>query len=79
MADERISLNHVEFDDTGRAVIRDAATVARLRAAAGSGANAIKNIGCCSLEAQRDATESFKRLPTQDAAEIKNIGCCSVA
>jgi hypothetical protein len=78
MADERISLKDIEFDASGRAVIKDAATVARLKAAASLDANAIKNIGCCSLEAQVAATDAFKRLSPAEAAEIKNIGCCSM-
>lgn len=77
MADERISLSHVEFDDAGRAVIKDAATVSRLKAAASLDANAIKNIGCCSVDAHLNATDAFKRLSPSEAAEIKNIGCCS--
>lgn len=78
MAEERISLTEVSFDESGRAVISNPETVARLRAAT-AGAAAIKNIGCCSIAAQREATDGFKRLSPEEALAIKNIGCCSVA
>ena len=68
--DELISLEDISFDDSGRVVISKPTTVARLKAA--SSANAIKNIGCCSVdEPQAVAASAGSRA-------IKNIGCCSV-
>ena len=76
MAEAPISLDDLSFDESGRAIIANPATVARLRLAAAD-INAIKNIGCCSAAAELQAPDAFRRLSAAEAAAIKNIGCCS--
>ena len=80
---EHISLDDVTFDNAGRAVIHNPATVERLKGAKAADTAAIKNIGCCSAPEKISGEQlsalgkAMEKLHPDVANAIKNIGCCS--
>ncbi len=72
-----ISAADIEFDDSGRAFIANSEAMASLRDSLSAGAEAIKNIGCCSAALEGGQRIDPKDLNSLMSEAIKNIGCCS--
>ena len=72
-----ISAADIDFDEAGRAFISNPEAMASLRDSIGLGAEAIKNVGCCSAAIEGGQRIDPKELNSLMSEAIKNVGCCS--